>query len=116
MNLRKKRLGVSALVTITVLNTKVPYVENKTPYTSDLVKKTDYKSKISDTETNFFGTSDYNKFKSEVLEKKIKEKELVDKSSISDFLKKYDLKAELATLPTKAELKEEQGKNGETLW
>ena len=74
MNLRKKRLGVSALVTITVLNTKVLYVENKTPYTSDLVKKIDYKSKISGTEANFFGTSDYNKFKSEVLVKKIKEK------------------------------------------
>ena len=36
-------------------------------------------AKISDIETKYFTTSDYNKFASEVLNAKIKEKRLVDK-------------------------------------
>ena len=36
-------------------------------------------AKISDIETKYFTTSDYNKFTSEVLNAKIKEKRLVDK-------------------------------------
>ena len=61
----------------TVLNT----VENII-LVGDLVNKTNYDAKISDTEAKYFTTSDYNKFMNEMLDKKIKEKKLVDKSEI----------------------------------
>ena len=51
-------------------------------------KKTDYVAKISDIETKYFTTSDYNKFMSEILNTKIKEKGLVNKSDISSLVKK----------------------------
>ena len=64
----------------TVLNT----VENII-LVGDLVNKANYDAKISDTEAKYFTTSDYNKFMNEMLDKKIKEKKLVDKSEISEF-------------------------------
>ena len=51
----------------------------------DLVNKTNYDAKISDTEAKYFTTSDYNKSMNEMLDKKIKEKKLIDKSEISEF-------------------------------
>ena len=41
---------MSALVTTTVLNTKIGEVENKIPDTSGVVRKTDYNITMSDTE------------------------------------------------------------------
>ena len=53
-------------------------------------------------------TSDYNKFTSDnILDTKIKKKELVNKSVISDLVKNYDLNIKLATLVPKAQLKPE---------
>ena len=53
-------------------------------------------------------TSDYNKFTSDnILDTKIKQKELVNKSGISDLVKNYDLNIKLATLVPKAQLKPE---------
>ena len=49
------------------------------------MNKTNYDAKISDTEAKYFTTSDYNKFMNEILDKKIKEKKLVDKSETSEF-------------------------------
>ena len=49
---------------------------NKIP---DVCKKTDYGAKISDTEGKYFTTSNYNKFTSNILDAKIKEKGLVGK-------------------------------------
>ena len=49
---------------------------------SGLVKKTDYDAKIKDIERKYFSTTDYNKFTSDVLDVKIKQKELVNKSDI----------------------------------
>ena len=51
-----------------------------------LVKKTVYNTKISDIEFKYFITSDYNKFMSNVLDTKIKEKKLVNESNTSIFI------------------------------
>ena len=49
-------------------------VEIKMPDAINLVKKTDYDAKISDIESNYFTTSDYNKYTNETIDNKIKEK------------------------------------------
>ena len=67
-------------MTITVLTTKNKEVKNKMTVSSDLVKKTDYGAKISEIEGKYFTTSDYNNFTSDILEAKIKQKELANKS------------------------------------
>ena len=71
-------------MTTTALNTKTGEVENKIPHINDLVKKTDYNSKISDIEAKYFIIFYkfninilkifYNKFTNKIFEKKIKEK------------------------------------------
>ena len=48
-------------MTTTALNTKNIKVKNKIWVVSDLVKKTYYDAKISDTETKYFTKSDYSK-------------------------------------------------------
>ena len=45
--------------------------------------KRDYDAEILDIEIKYFTILDYNKFTSEILNAKIKEKKLVDKSDIS---------------------------------
>ena len=75
---------------------------------SGLVKKADYKAKLSDIEKKYFPTSYYNNFTSEIIDAKIKEKELGNKFNIC--LKNSDLNAKLAALATKAELKAEKDK------
>ena len=102
---KRKIPDAGGLVTSTLLNKITGEVENKMPDVSGLVKKTDYNAKISDTEAKYFATSDYNKFTSEILEKKRKEKWWVDKSDISGFIDTSDLDKKIATIATKAELK-----------
>ena len=77
---------------------------------SGLVKKTDYDAKISKIQEKYFTTCDYNKFTSEILDIKIKQEKLVNKSDIPNLVKNSDLNIKLATLATKAELKAEQHK------
>ena len=101
----KKIPDVSGLVITTVLNTKTKEVGNKI-----LDKKTDYDGKISDIEKKYSATSDSNKFTSDILDAKIKEKELVNKSGISYLIKNFDLSTKITALATKAELKAEQDK------
>ena len=48
-----------------------------------LFLKTDYYAKISGIETKYFATSDY-KFTDQILDAKIKENELLDKSAMLD--------------------------------
>ena len=48
--------------------------EHKIPSVSNLVKKADYDAKMSDIESKYFITSDYDKFMGEILNAKIKEK------------------------------------------
>ena len=64
----KKLPDVSVLV-----NTKISKCKNKIPVVSDLVKKTDNDNKIR----KYISISDYNKFTKEMLDARIKEKELV---------------------------------------
>ena len=71
-------------------------------------KKTDYSAKISHIDVKYFTTFVYNKFTSEILETKLKEKRLVDRSSIYNFVKNSGLNENLATLSTKGKLKAEQ--------
>ena len=74
---------------------------------SGLVKKeTDYDVKISEIEKKYFITSDYNKFTNEILDKEIKQKELVNKPNISNS----DLNTKLGILETKVEFKAVQDK------
>ena len=44
------------------------------PNISNLVKKTDYNTEISDIDARFFNTSDYNKFTGEILNAKLKKR------------------------------------------
>ena len=78
-----------------------------TPDISGLVRTTDCNTKMLGIEAKYFTTSDYNKFTSEIVEVKRKEKNwLVNKSSISNLVKS-DLITKLATFATKAQLKAE---------
>ena len=76
---------ISGLVTTAALDREIGEVENNIPSTSDLVKKMDYDGRKSETETKHFTTSDYDKFTSEILDPKMKENGLVDKSDTSGF-------------------------------
>ena len=64
--------------------------------------------KLSVIETKYFTASDYNKFTDEILNAKIKEKGLVDKSDISGFIDNSGLDKKIAILAIKAELKAKQ--------
>ena len=48
-------------------------------------KKKDYNAKILDIESKYFTTGGYNKFTSQILHRKIKQKGLADKSANSGF-------------------------------
>ena len=77
---------------------------------SDLVKKMDHDTKRSGTVGKYITTSDYSKFTSDILDVKIKQKELVNNSDVSNHIKISELNTKLATLATKAKLKAEQDK------
>ena len=54
--------------------------------------------------------TDYNKFMRNILDAKIKEKVLIDKSAISGFVNNADLNKKVVTLAKKVELKAGQNK------
>ena len=64
------------MLTTTVLHTKIAKIKNKMPVASDLVKKTDYDTKVLEIQRKYITTSDYNKFKNDILDAKIKQREL----------------------------------------
>ena len=68
--------SVCELVTRTVFNRKTDQVENETSNVSGLIKK-NYDAKLSDIEQKYFIISDYNKFTSDILDAKIKQKALI---------------------------------------
>ena len=71
----KKIPDVSGFMTTTVFNTKIEEVDHKIPYLSSLFQKTDEKNaKTSEFEGKYFTTSGYNKFVSDILDTKIKQK------------------------------------------
>ena len=61
--------SVAGRATTVILNVD----KNKIPNVSDLVKKKDYDEKIWDFESRYFGTSGYNKFRSEIPDAKSRE-------------------------------------------
>ena len=69
------------------------------------MKKADINAKILDNEWKYFTTSDYNKFTNDILDEKIKNKEIVNESGVSRFTNNSDLDKKIATLTTKAEKK-----------
>ena len=94
--------GINGLVTAAVLDTKFGEIEHKIPDVSELVKKEDYDAKITEIEGKYFTTADYNKFTSNILDSKIKQKELVNKSNISNLINNSDLNTKLTILEAKA--------------
>ena len=98
--------------TIELATTALPSIKtgeglNKTPDVSSLVKKTDYSTQISDIEKKYLTTSDYNKYTKDIVNAKIRQKELARKSIIYNIVKKSDLNTKLAALATKIKLKAE---------
>ena len=100
-NVAKKVPDISGLVTTTVLDTKIKDVDSKITDLSGLVKKAHYDGKILQIEGKYFTTSDYNKCKSRILDAKIKQKELVNKSDISSLVKNSNLNTKLAITSNK---------------
>ena len=66
--------------------------------------------KIPDIEGEYFTTSNYNKLMNNVLNTKMKHKELVNKCDISEFINNIDLDEKIKTLTKKAEFKVEPDK------
>ena len=100
-NVDKKLFDVSGLVTTTVLDTKIKEIDNTIPDLSGLLKKTYYEVEILERHEKYFTAFDYNKFTSDILDAKIKQRELVNKYDISKVLKYSDLNTKLATLAKK---------------
>ena len=75
-------------------------VENKIPDVSNVVKK-----KRLDIESKHFTTADYNKFTSQTLDEKIKQKELFSKSDIADLVKKAGLDKKSSNISNKSRVK-----------
>ena len=73
-------------------------------------KNFDFDSKISDIESKYFTTFDYDKFMNEIIDNKIKGKELDKRSDFSGFIENTILDKKIATLAPKVELKAEQDK------
>ena len=82
-----KMPGITGFATTSVLTA----VENKMLDVSNFVKKTDYETKISNTENKNVPTADYNKFTKDVVANNIKSKKLVDKSAIAGFINRAHL-------------------------
>ena len=97
----KKLFDVSGLVTTTALDTKIKEIDNTIPDLSGLLKKTYYEVEILEREEKYFTAFDYNKFTSDILDAKIKQRGLVNKYDISKVVKYSDLNTKLATLAKK---------------
>ena len=65
---------------------------------------------MSDIENKNFTKSDYNKFRQNILDVKVKEKELMDKSALPGYINNADLNKKVSTLAMKVDLKSEQDK------
>ena len=82
-----KMPSINGLATTTALTA----VKNKIPDVSNLVKKTDYDVSLSDIDSKYITTADYNKFTKNFVDNNIKSKNLVNKSAISGFINNTDL-------------------------
>ena len=95
-------LGKIPIITGLVTTASLAAVEKKIQNVSDLVKKTKYDAKVSEIYIKYFNRSDYDNFTTDILNTKIKQKELVDESDISRFKYKFDLEKKIRTLGAKA--------------
>ena len=100
-NIENKIPIINALAT----NAALIAVKNKIPHVSNLVKNTDYETKISDIETKYIATADYNKFTKDIVDNQMKSKNLVNGSDRSDFISGPELNEEVVKSATKAELR-----------
>ena len=100
-NIENKIPIINALAT----NAALIAVKNKIPHVSNLVKNTDYEAKISDIETKYITTADYNKFTKDIVVNQMKSKNLVNGSDRSDFISGPELNEEVVKSATKAELR-----------
>lgn len=91
------------------LEKKIDYADTNIANTSGHVKKID-DAKTSETDSKYFTTFDYNKFTCDTFDAKIKERGLVDKSTITVFMNNADLNKKIVTLAAKAELKSKENK------
>ena len=96
-------LGKIPIITGLVTTAALAAVEKKIQNVSDLVKKTKYDAKVSEIYIKYFNRSDYDNFTTDILNTKIKQKELVDESDISRFKYKFDLEKKIRTLGAKAD-------------
>ena len=96
-------LGKIPIITGLVTTAALAAVEKKIQNVSDLVKKTKYDAKVSEIYIKYFNRSDYDNFTTDILNTKIKKKELVDESDISRFKYKFDLEKKIRTLGAKAD-------------
>ena len=80
-------------------------IENKIPNFSNLVKKTDYQAKISNIESKYFYTAEYNKSTNQTLDAKIKQEELVGKSAIAGLINNADLDEKSSNRTNKGRIK-----------
>ena len=101
MSFFKKWKIINGLAT----NAPLTAVKNKIPHVSNLVKNTDYETKISDIETKYIATADYNKFTKDIVDNQMKSKNLVNGSDRSDFISGPELNEEVVKSATKAELR-----------
>ena len=96
-------LGKIPIITGLVTTAALAAVEKKIQNVSDQVKKTKYDAKVSEIYIKYFNRSDYDNFTTDILNTKIKQKELVDESDISRFKYKFDLEKKIRTLGAKAD-------------
>ena len=98
---------ISSLATAAALTA----VKNEVPDVSNLVKKTDYDSKILDIKSKYFITVHCNEFDGKIAPNtKVKQKGLVDKSAIAGLINNAELDRKVTTLAAKSESKAEQEK------
>ena len=74
-----------------ILNTKTSEVKNKMLGVSGLIRKTNYDAKILEIDEKYITTSDYNKFRKDIIDGEMKQKELANKSDNSYLIRKSDL-------------------------
>ena len=85
--------------------------EHKTPNVGNLVKKKDYDAKILHINSKYFTIADYNKFTSQTLDPKIKQKGLVDRFAIAGFISKTDLDLKSNNIGNKSWIKSKERQN-----
>ena len=68
-------------------NAALATFENKVPNVSGSVIKTDYEAEIKDIKYKHLTTSDYIKFKNNILDAKITAKKLVNESGLNEKMK-----------------------------